>query len=42
MGGDLWADSGCVRTVGGQKAHDDLRKKMAQFGLQPIIKQHKG
>ena len=36
--GDLWADSGCVRAVGGHKSHDALRKKMAALGIQPVIK----
>ena len=33
--GELWADSGCVRAVGGQSSHEALRTKMATLGLQP-------
>ncbi len=34
--GDLWADSGCVRGVGGEEGHTDNRNLLAQYGLKPI------
>ena len=36
--GELWADSGCVRAVGGRPSHEALRKKMAMLGIKPAIK----
>ena len=36
--GELWADSGCVRAVGGQSSHEALRTKLAALGIQPVIK----
>ena len=34
--GDLWADSGCVRGVGGKDGHRENRKLLAEYGLKPI------
>jgi hypothetical protein len=34
--GDLWADSGCVRGVGGKDGHRANRKLLAEYGLKPI------
>ena len=34
--GQLWADTGCVRAVGGEKYHMELTEKYVQQGLQPI------
>ena len=36
--GDLWADSGCVRAVGGRLSHEALKKKMATLGIKPVMK----
>ena len=33
--GELWADSGCVRGVGGTKGHREFREYLKQFGLRP-------
>ena len=37
--GDLWADSGCVRGVGGEDEHDKYRHYMSKLGLKPMVAQ---
>ena len=34
--GELWADSGCVRGVGGTKGHKAFREYLKNYGLKPI------
>ena len=34
----MWADSGCVRAVGGTPSHEAVRQNMAVLGIKPIIK----
>ena len=35
--GDLWADSGCVRGVGGDQSHEKNRQHMIKLGLKPMV-----
>ena len=35
--GDLWADSGCVRGVGGEKEHINWARALKELGLKPLV-----